>query len=329
MALQPGSPREHLIGHHLVALDPHNTRSARRERARFVESEQPCARKFFERARLADQTASPRQPSDAERGRQRSGKAYCTRAGNHEHGETDQQCPIERQPLRPASAVSAPRDRTRGTKMPTTRSARRWVGLRRVSASRTDRQIWAHRVSVPARLLRIKSGPSILMLPAMTGEPTPFGTRRLSPVITASSAWDSPSITVPSRGMRSPGRTRTSEPTPTSRTGRRVSTLPSTTVAHSLSAASRRFEVAGGPGAASRLEIAAYGEQHQNHRGGVKVDVRAALDNGKCRIEIGGTDAEDDERRGRHASINSVTPSLSKEWSAENDQGRRGEHPEK
>jgi hypothetical protein len=102
MAFQPGSPREHLIGHHVGGLDPHNARSARRERARFVESKQPRARKFFERARLADQTASPRQPPDAERGCKRSGKAYCTRAGNHEHGETDEQCPIERRPLRPA-----------------------------------------------------------------------------------------------------------------------------------------------------------------------------------------------------------------------------------
>ena len=53
--------------------------------------------------------------------------------------------------------------------MPTTRSARRWVGLRRLSASRTDRQICAQRVAVPSPLLRISSGPSILMLPAITG----------------------------------------------------------------------------------------------------------------------------------------------------------------
>jgi hypothetical protein len=57
--------------------------------------------------------------------------------------------------------------------------------------------------------------------------------------------------------------------------------------------------------------------------------VRAALDDGKCRIEIGGTDAEHDERRRRHSPVTGVTPSLSKEWSAENNHSRRGENPEK
>jgi len=41
------------------------------------------------------------------------------------------------------------------------------------------------------------------------------------------------------------------------------------------------FEVAGGLGAAGGLEIAAYGEQHQHHGGGIKVDMRAALDDSK------------------------------------------------
>jgi hypothetical protein len=66
MALQPGSPCEHLVGHDFVGLYPHNTRPARRERARLVESDQPPARELFERARLADQAATPRQPPDAE-----------------------------------------------------------------------------------------------------------------------------------------------------------------------------------------------------------------------------------------------------------------------
>src|SRR5207244_594892 len=40
------------------------------------------------------------------------------------------------------------------------------------------------------------------------------------------------------------------------------------------------------------------------------------------------TDAEHDERGGRHASFNCVTPSLTEEWSAENDQSWRREDPE-
>ena len=93
------------------------------------------------------------------------------------------------------------------------------------------------------------------MLPAITGEPTPFATGRLSPVITASSVWDSPSMTTPSTGMRSPGRTRTSMPASTSRTGRRIS---APIVHHDDAFAFRRqqrLEIARRPGAAGRLEI--------------------------------------------------------------------------
>ena len=81
------------------------------------------------------------------------------------------------------------------------------------------------------------AGPSILMLPAITAEPRPFSTGRLSPVITASSAWDSPSMMTPSTAMRSPGRTRTSMPATTSRTGRSISVPFSTTTTFSRSAA--------------------------------------------------------------------------------------------
>jgi len=94
-------------------------------------------------------------------------------------------------------------------------------------------------VADPAPLLWISSGPSRLMLPAITAEPTRLATWRLSPVITASSVWDKPSITTPSTRTRSPGLTRTSIPAPMSRTGRRDSVPSSTTVAHSLSAAKR------------------------------------------------------------------------------------------
>ena len=213
--------------------------------------------------------------------------------------------------------------------MPTTRSARRWVGLRRVSASRTDRQIWAHRVSVPARLLsdqeravHIDAAGDDRGADAFWHEAAFSGDHSLVGV-----GFSLHHRAIDGNALPRPHLHQRADANLPHRTARLHVAID-----HSRALALRgqqRFEVAGGPGAASRLEIAAYGEQHQNHGGGVKVDVRAALDNGKCRIEIGGTDAEDDERRGRHASINRVTPSLSKEWSAENDQSRRGEHPEK
>src|SRR5258708_12560221 len=56
--------------------------------------------------------------------------------------------------------------------------------------------------------------------------------------------------------------------------------------------------------------------------------MRAALKDGKSRITVGGTDADNDERRGPQASLNAIEPGLAKEWSAENDQSWRREDPE-
>ena len=114
--------------------------------------------------------------------------------------------------------------------MPTTRSARRWVGLRRDSASRTDRQICAQRVAVPEPLLSMSSGPSRLMLPAITVEPR-SGNLPASPVIPLSGSRFASSRTTPSTGMRSHGRNPHQHAGAYFRNGRRVSALPSTTVA--------------------------------------------------------------------------------------------------
>ena len=100
--------------------------------------------------RVADQAAAARQPPDAERGRERRGEAHRAGTGNHQHREANQQRPVERHRAAPNKRPSARRARERtGTETPTTRSAMRWVGLRRDSASRTDRQICAQRVADP------------------------------------------------------------------------------------------------------------------------------------------------------------------------------------
>ncbi len=54
------------------------------------------------------------------------------------------------------------------------------------------------------------------MVPAKTEAPATFSTGMLSPVSMDSSTADSPSVTVPSTGMRSPGRTTTTSPGSTS-----------------------------------------------------------------------------------------------------------------
>ena len=86
-----------------------------------------------------------------------------------------------------------------------------------------------------------------------------------------------------------------------------------------------RLEIAGGPGPTDRFEIAASGEQHQHHGGGVKVDPRALLDDGKGGISIGGADANDDQRRRRQPAADGVEPRLDQKRSAENDDRRRGQ----
>ena len=70
--------------------------------------------------------------------------------------------------------------------------------------------------------------PVLLSVPPMTSSPTCFSTGIDSPVIIDSSTALAPSVTSPSTGIFSPGRTTTVSPTRTSSTGRSIS-LPSRT----------------------------------------------------------------------------------------------------
>ncbi len=81
-------------------------------------------------------------------------------------------------------------------------------------------------VSVDALVDATVSAPSPLMVPANTSSPGPFGTGTLSPVMGAWSTPPAPSTTLPSSGIRSPGRTRNVPPTGT-RSGGTSSSLPS------------------------------------------------------------------------------------------------------
>ena len=115
--------------------------------------------------------------------------------------------------------VAAAMQMTVGTKMPETLSAVLASGALVAAASRTRRMTCDRVVSWPTRSARQVSAPFWLMVAALTGEPGNLSTGILSPVRAASLTEESPSVTVPSTGMLSPGRTKNRSPTLTSLTG--------------------------------------------------------------------------------------------------------------
>ena len=90
---------------------------------------------------------------------------------------------------------------------------------------------WDRVVSWPTRSARQVRAPFWLMVAALTGEPGNLSTGMLSPVRAASFTLEIPSVTVPSTGMDSPGRTRNRSPTCTSLTGSMTCSLSRSTQA--------------------------------------------------------------------------------------------------
>ena len=128
------------------------------------------------------------------------------------------------------------------------------------------------------------------MVPANTVAPARLSTGMLSPVSSDSSTADSPSVTSPSTGMRSPGRTTTRSPTRTSSTG----DLDLDAVAQH--ARHRRLQIhqladglAGLP-ARPRLQRPAEQDQRDDHGRGFVVDVadRVKMPNQEIIREIAG-----------------------------------------
>ena len=87
------------------------------------------------------------------------------------------------------------------------RSMNRAVGAFEACACSTRRMIRAIVLSAAVRVMRTRSTPFALMLAAYTVSPMPLATGTDSPVTGASSTSERPSITSPSEGTRSPGRT--------------------------------------------------------------------------------------------------------------------------
>ena len=102
--------------------------------------------------------------------------------------------------------------KTMGTNTPATLSASWAIGALLAPASSTSRIIWANVVSSPTRSARHFKNPLRFMVADTTFSPTYFSTGMLSPVTADSSTPDSPSMTMPSTGIRLPGLTKKISP---------------------------------------------------------------------------------------------------------------------
>ena len=98
---------------------------------------------------------------------------------------------------------------TTGTKYAEITSAKRPIGGLEFCARLTMLIICARAVSLPTRVALNRMEPVLLMVPAATVSPTAFSTGMGSPVNMDSSMAVWPSMTSPSTGIFSPGRTRT------------------------------------------------------------------------------------------------------------------------
>ena len=102
---------------------------------------------------------------------------------------------------------------TVGTNHEATTSASRWMGARVRCASPTILTIWESSVSEPTRVAFITKLPVPLMVPPVTFASGDFSTGIGSPLTMDSSTELLPSVTTPSVGTFSPGRTRSVSPT--------------------------------------------------------------------------------------------------------------------
>ncbi len=108
---------------------------------------------------------------------------------------------------------------TAGTNHAETLSAYLWMGAFEAWASSTRRMICDSAVSLPTLSARTLREPFLLIEPPMTAAPAILSIGMLSPVSMLSSTADSPSTTMPSVAIFSPGRTTKTSPTMTSSTG--------------------------------------------------------------------------------------------------------------
>ncbi len=115
-------------------------------------------------------------------------------------------------PRNQATKVRAATTRTAGTKTSLMRSASFWIGALEPWARWTRSTIRASAVSRPTWTARMTNDPDVLIVAPITSSPADFVTGMGSPVSIDSSTGEVPSVTTPSTGTRSPGRTRRRSP---------------------------------------------------------------------------------------------------------------------
>ena len=133
--------------------------------------------------------------------------------------------PHSHQPRKVPSAITI----TTGTNTALTLSTRRCTGAFTACASCTRRMMCASTLSLPAAVTCSSTRPSPLIEPPVSASPTALLTGKGSPVSIDSSTCVAPSVTVPSAGTRSPGRTASRSPVRSSSTGMSFS-LPSQSI---------------------------------------------------------------------------------------------------
>ncbi len=130
-------------------------------------------------------------------------------------------------PNRPqASSVASATSTTSTTNLPATTSAMRCIGALERWADATICTIWASMVAEPTFSERITSVPLVFSVAPISASPARLLTGIGSPVSMDSSTALPPSVTTPSTGIFSPGRTRSRSPTCTCASGT-SSSLPS------------------------------------------------------------------------------------------------------
>ena len=167
---------------------------------------------------------------------------------------------------------------TSGTNQPETRSARRWIGARLRWASATICTMRASMVSRPTLSARMTKLPDWFMVAPITLAPASLVTAKDSPVTIDSSTELPPSITSPSTGTLSPGRTRRRSPTATA-SRLTSSSLPSARDAAGALGREIEERADGAAGLLARLQFEHLAQQHQ-HRddgGGLEIDGHGAV----------------------------------------------------
>ena len=127
---------------------------------------------------------------------------------------------------------------TTGTNTPEIRSARRCTGALPDWASVTSRAICASAVSAPIFVARTTRRPPAFTVAPATSSPGCFSTGTDSPVSSDWSTADTPSSTIPSVAIFSPGRTTKRSPTASCSTGTRRSAPSASRIATSFAPSS-------------------------------------------------------------------------------------------